>query len=164
MPATLQPKRGEKSGEPPSKAARSSGRKGGADEVNLSVPKHLEKDKEGSKLFMLLIKSILHSLQLGRDLASVVYLTWLFPVNHAVVEGGKEQNSMYSEHTYGVRGHGLGPPHIWTYGGMIKALDETLQGDAKAPEPLKQQAQQFLDTQEYALLREILLSVQPAKG
>ncbi|MCS3493041.1 hypothetical protein M2368_002052 [Arthrobacter sp. JUb119] len=47
---------------------------------------------------------------------------------------------------------------------MMWVEEDYLEDRGVPDDPVKQQAQQFLDTQEYALVREILLSVQPAKG
>ena len=103
MPALLgaraQTETNVKSEQPESKQQRKEGKGGGKgkskdrdDGAKLTVPKDIQKDKDQSRLFALLIKSILHSLQLGRDLASCVFLTFLIASGHPMLEGGKEQN------------------------------------------------------------------------
>ena len=47
---------------------------------------------------------------------------------------------------------------------MMWVEEDYLEDHGVPDDPTKQQAQQFLDTEQYALVRDILLSVEPAVG
>eukprot|EP00930_Biecheleria_cincta_P019953 TRINITY_DN15100_c0_g1_i1.p2 TRINITY_DN15100_c0_g1~~TRINITY_DN15100_c0_g1_i1.p2 ORF type:complete len:236 (-),score=58.77 TRINITY_DN15100_c0_g1_i1:9-716(-) len=129
MPATLeavkqapQGKRGKKEKDQDPKSAKSSNE----GLPNLKVPASISKDKDMEKLFSLIVKALLHSLQTGRDVCSVLFLTFLVQTTEEVIEQAKEQNLSYSRATE-KKGHGLGPPHIWTFGGVLTATVEAIE-------------------------------------
>lgn len=139
MPATLVVAKSEKplkkgrtkdKEDKPEKGDKGGGKGGSAAAASLptlKVPASLSKDKEMSKLFELVVKALLHSLQIGRDVCSVIFLTYLVASAEAVIEQAVDQNQSYNQAVQ-KRGHGLGPPHIWTFGGLLTAANEAVEG------------------------------------
>ena len=83
---------------------------------------------ENCKLKVLMIKQILRSEQRGRDLEGALFDTCIGPAEDAMVEKMTSQNQLYAKATKEAKGHGLGPPHVWTFGGLLGGLIE--KGDA----------------------------------
>ena len=148
MPATLGAGKA-KTGEAAPKKARASEASASA-AVEIKVPASLQKDKELTKLFLLLTKSCLHCLQTGRDLCSVVFLCFLVETVHPVVEAAKTQGAEYQAGTSGKKGHGLGPPHIWVYGGILTQMVESLK-EAKVDEDEEMPDQKMVEWGEQLL-------------
>ena len=90
--------------------------------------KHIgEAMKENKVLMTLIMKQILNSAQCNRDVQGVLFETWLMPIGTRIVELAKKQNLKYSEKVK-VRGHGLGPPHLYTFGGVLAGIQELKKG------------------------------------
>ena len=77
---------------------------------------------ENKKLLVLIMKMLMQSAQRGRDADSVVFDFLLGPGDSKEVLAMTEQNTLYQENTKGKKGHDLGPPHIWTFGGLLSEL------------------------------------------
>ena len=71
---------------------------------------------------MLIMKMLLQGAQRGRDTDSVVFDFMVGPSDSAEVTSMTEQNTNYQDSTKGKKGHSLGPPQIWTFGGLLSEL------------------------------------------
>ena len=119
-------------GGPPSARKRRTNLAGEATEVgpatqeaSAGLKKPTFKD-ENKKLMSLMVKQLLKVSQQTRDIEGVVFETVIGPADSAAVKSALTQNTTYSEQTkVKGRGHGLGPPHHWTFGGFISGLAES---------------------------------------
>ena len=105
-------------------SAASSGlaRKDPAATEEAAAVKHLSASLKESKVLMtLMLKQILRNTQDNRDLMGVLFETWLGPAASLVATMAKQQNLRYSTGARS-RGHGLGPPHLYTFAGTLGAL------------------------------------------
>ena len=124
----------------PASSAASSGLIGSS-EQEAAAAKHLSNSlKESRVLMTLMLKQILRNTQDNRDLMGVLFETWLGPATSLVATMAKQQNVRYSSGAKS-RGHGLGPPHLYTFAGTLGALAVQAKETACAAE-----AQGNLDT------------------
>eukprot|EP00971_Amphidinium_carterae_P144327 2860313-Amphidinium_carterae.1 len=63
-----------------------------------------------------------------RLVMSVVFETFVLKANSPEAEAMAEEGRKYGEQTRGKPGHALGPPHVWLFGALLKALQQ--RGDA----------------------------------
>ena len=68
-------------------------------------------------------KALLAQAQMMREVMSIVLDCWLDPNDSELAEASKDQGVAYNDLVKEKgRGHGLGSPHVWTFGGFLKAL------------------------------------------
>lgn len=93
------------------------------------------KDKEMRKLVTLMLKQILRSDQQAAALQGALFDTIICDAEGAEVQEALAQNAHYAKATDHKPGHGLGPPHIYTFtgilAGLIKRKDELEPADAE---------------------------------
>ena len=98
------------------------GKQSKGEDSSSSEKKHVNQAMlENKALMSLMVKQILNSAQTGRDLMGVLYDTWIVPIECQLIQVAKKQNLKYSEKVK-ARGHGLGPPHLYTFGGVLSGL------------------------------------------
>ncbi len=86
------------------------------------------KDKDMQKLIGLMIKQILKSEQSNRDVEGALFDTFLGKSECPVVLSAQAQGAAYQAQVKAKgKGHALGPPQIWVFGGLLDALVK--QGD-----------------------------------
>ena len=125
------------------KGKKKGGGKGKDDKDNEASKKQMtEAFRENKALMSLIIAQVLNSAQTDRDLMGILYETWVIPIGSRIVELAKKQNLKYSDKVK-VRGHGLGPPHLYTFGGVLAGLQE-LKKDSDHTEPLKTVIEAFV--------------------
>ena len=112
-------------------SAKGGGKGGGKDKENKmdtsskAQPSALQKDPQLRKMLITMQKAILQSMQKHRDAESVLYDTLLGESSNKEVADAKSQNSSYQA-AISKRGHNMGPPHIWTCGGILQSMmDQT---------------------------------------
>ena len=78
---------------------------------------------ESSQLLQLLAKQALRGAQESRDLHSAVIDTWVGDGGSPESNNMGEQNANYQEQVRkDGKGHKLGPPHVYTFGGLMAGL------------------------------------------
>lgn len=71
----------------------------------------------------LLFKQVVRSSQSSHDLEAVVLDTPIGPAEQALCTAMSEQDLIYAAETNRIgRGNELGPPHVWSFGGMMTSL------------------------------------------
>ena len=92
----------------------------------------LEQDDEMKKVIILMAKCHLKSLQSYRDTDAVLFDVLLGDTDSDEVAASKLQGQAYSKGA-AVKGHDLGPPRIWLFGGVLEVLkkEEQQAGEAK---------------------------------
>ena len=98
---------------------------------------------ENKALMSLMVKQILNSAQTGRDLMGVLYDTWIVPIECQMIQVAKKQNMKYSEKV-NTRGHGLGPPHLYTFGGVLAGLASMVK-DTENMVPVQQVIENYIE-------------------
>ena len=88
----------------------------------LKRKRRAESREKNKKLQSLIIKQVLRSAQSNRDLEGVPYDTLLGEATLDEVTCASEQTHAYAEHTQNNKNHGLGPPYIWTFGGVLTSV------------------------------------------
>ena len=94
-----------------------------------SLPIAISKNPQLRKFLITIQKAVLQSMLKHRDTESVLFDTLLGETDSPVVTAAKSQNMSYQKASE-KKGHGLGPPMIWTCGGMLTALLEQTEKDA----------------------------------
>ena len=119
---------GERGSGPPSGDAEARGRGGGVVPVG-SKKKPVAFCKNATQLMGIIIKQCLRTEQDTRSLCGAFFDTIIMATEHDVVKSMREQTRLYNEsvQTAG-KGHTLGPPQIWAWGGLIAGLQK--QGSA----------------------------------
>ena len=115
---------GERGVVPPSGDAEAGGRGGGVVPVG-SKKKPVAFCKNTTQLMGIIIKQCLRTEQDTRSLSGAHFDTIIMATEHDVVKSMREQTRLYKEivQTAG-RGHTLGPPQIWAWGGLIAGLQK----------------------------------------
>ena len=67
-----------------------------------------------------------------RDALSVLMTNLIGPQEHGLIDAAREQGLAYNQRVQ-KKGHGLGSPHVWIYGGVVEWLVANL--DPDTPEP-----------------------------
>ena len=116
------PKRGKTGGEKDAASAAA-----GSSDKKKVVSKVM---KENSVLFALIMKQLLAVSQASRDACQVLYDVWLIPSELPILTVPAGQNTLYDKKVRKKgKGHGLGPPFLWTALGMMVGLAQTLTGE-----------------------------------
>ena len=116
----------------------------GEDSSSSSEKKHVSQAMlENKALMSLMVKQILNSAQTGRDLMGVLYDTWIVPIECQMIQVAKKQNMKYSEKVK-TRGHGLGPPHLYTFGGVLAGLASMVK-DTENMVPVQQVIENYIE-------------------
>ena len=137
MPATLAPSRDKegqaraKQSKPASAAAGQGGK--AEDQVAKRVPKALTADQDLKKLVTLISKMMANCTQQLRDVLSVVMDNLVGPSESGVADAAREQGLTYNSRVQS-RGHGLGSPHVWIYGGVLEWLVKNIDKE-ETPDP-----------------------------
>ena len=83
-------------------------------------------DKETKKLMTVLMKQVLHNTQQIREVEGALFDTMLGPSDSPLVLGMGEQGTNYQSAVKEAgKGHGLGPPHIYVFAGLISSLTKS---------------------------------------
>ena len=81
--------------------------------------------KNTTQLMGTIIKQCLGTEQDTRSLCGAVFDTVIMPTQHNVVKSMREQTRLYNEGVQAAgKGHTLGPPQIWAWGGLIAGLQK----------------------------------------
>jgi hypothetical protein len=136
MPATLTPQRGPGGEQPPKQSRRSA--PGGSqphqnvDEVDRKLPQILAKDPDLKKLVTVLSKLLMQQTQNMRDALSVLMDNFLGDGGHDLVDNGKSQGTAYNSAIEEKgKGHKLGSPHVWIFGGCLTYVVSIILEDKK---------------------------------
>lgn len=77
------------------------------------------------KVMQMVIKQLLKVSLHQRDADSILYDVLLMPSDHAVVKAMAMQTKQYGLATSREgKGHRFGPPHVWAWGGLLRALKD----------------------------------------
>ena len=83
--------------------------------------------KDNKILFSLIIKQLLAVAQASRDTAQVLFDILLIPCEMIFIVTAISQNTLYNKKLQKLgKGHGLGPPFLWTSQGVLAGLAKQL--------------------------------------
>ena len=112
-------KQSEQKGKKPRRGERKGDSNGGGN----AQKKRSAAVKDNKVLMSLMMKMILQSHQMHRNASMVLYDVLVLPGSTAMVMEATKQNGIYSKKVQEAgKGHGLGSPHIYTAGGILKGL------------------------------------------
>ena len=101
--------------------------------------------KNTTQLMGIIIKQCLRTQQDTRSLCGAIFDTVIMATEHDVVKSKRAQRRLYNEGVLAAgKGHTLGPPQIWAWGGLIAGLQK--QGAATLTGYLKQLDGMSMDT------------------
>jgi len=106
------------------------GRKEQKDDLDKDKKKEMKKDvqdlRSGNKrVLIVLTKQILRSAQTDRELWGAVVDTGIVDTTSPLVVCSSEQTVLYNDTVQAKgSGHGVGPPHIWAFGGQLSAMNK----------------------------------------
>ena len=84
-------------------------------------PRNKVFNSDQAKLMILIMKMVLSSHQLGRELSSILFDCYLCPRDHPAVAAMKKQGKRFSIAVQ-TKGHGLGNPWLYVYGSLLNYL------------------------------------------
>ena len=84
-------------------------------------PRNKVFNNDQAKLMILIMKMVLSSHQLGRELTSILFDCYLCPRDHPAVAAMKKQGKRFSIAVQ-TKGHGLGNPWLYVYGSLLNHL------------------------------------------
>ena len=84
-------------------------------------PRNKVFNSDQAKLMILIMKMVLSSHQLGREITSILFDCYLCPREHPAVAAMKKQGKRYSIAVQ-TKGHGLGNPWLYVYGSLLNHL------------------------------------------
>jgi hypothetical protein len=88
--------------------------------------------KEHKPLLSLMIKQILATQQASRDAMQVLYDVYITAADLVLIVVAMAQNTLYNKKIQKKgRGHGLGPPFLWTAQGILVGITKMLEGARK---------------------------------
>jgi hypothetical protein len=104
--------------------------------------------KENSKYMIMLTKQVLQLTQKQRDIESVLFDVWTGPEDSQIIKTAAKQGQRYQTAT-ATKGHGLGPPHLFCFAGVLGGLSKSIQ-DESAAEAFSQALETFTSLNQYA--------------
>ena len=115
---------GERGSAPPGGEPEARGRGSGVVPVGTKKKPDASR-KNTTQLMGIIIKQCLRTEQDTRSLCGALFDTIIMATEHDVVKSMREQTRLYNEsvQTAG-KGHTLGPPQIWAWGGLIARLQK----------------------------------------